>query len=85
MAKAIMLEVIQPYHKSGTEVLYQPGHLFPLGHPDVPADARTREVVVDVPDGPPPVPKAEDKPAARTAPAAKAPAAEAAAKPPARG
>lgn len=51
MGKRIMLEVTQPFHKSGTEVLYQPGHLFP---PDaeLPDGISVREVIADVPDEP---------------------------------
>src|SRR6266581_4299936 len=31
MGKQIVLEVTQPFHKTGTEVQYQPGDQFPLG------------------------------------------------------
>ena len=73
MARKIMLEVTQPYHASGTEVAYQPGHLFDPGA-DLPEGIRVREVIADVPDEP-------AEPAAGQDPApAKAPAKTAAAK-----
>jgi hypothetical protein len=62
MAKQIMLEVTQPFHKSGTEVAYQPGERFPLGA-DLPDGVSVREVIVDVPDEKPA--KSEAKPAAK--------------------
>jgi hypothetical protein len=49
----IMLEVTQPFHKSGTEVLYQPGERFPLGA-ELPEGVSVRQVIVDVPDAPEP-------------------------------
>jgi hypothetical protein len=63
MPRKFMLEVTQPFHKNGREVLYQPGYLFP---PDaeLPQGITVREVVADVPD--------EKPAAAKTAPAAKA-------------
>lgn len=60
MGKQVVLEVTQPFHKTGTEVLYQPGEQFPLGT-DLPAGVAVREVVADVPDE---KPKAAEKPAA---------------------
>ena len=67
MAKQVMLEVTQPFHKNGREVQYQPGEQFPLGT-DLPDGVTVREVVADVPDKP----AAE----AKTAAAEKAPAAQ---------
>ncbi len=61
MARQIVLEVTQPYHASGTEVLYAPGQQFPLGA-DLPPDVRVKEVIADVPDAP--APKPAVKPAA---------------------
>ena len=63
MARKIMLEVTQPYHKNGREVLYQPGHLLEPGA-DLPEGIRVREVVADVPDEPE---KPPARPAAKTA------------------
>lgn len=63
MGRQIVLEVTQPFHKSGTEVLYQPGTQFPLGT-ELPAGISVREVVVDAPDAPPDAPKVPEKPAA---------------------
>lgn len=51
MAKQVVLEVVQPFHRSGTEVLYQPGTQFPLGT-ELPQGISVREVVADVPDEP---------------------------------
>ena len=51
MTRKIMLEVTQPYHKNGREVLYQPGHLLEPGT-DLPEGIRVREVIADVPDEP---------------------------------
>jgi len=64
MPKVIMLEVTQPYHKNGREVLYQPGHQFPLGA-DLPPDIAVREVIADVPDPEPGKPAAAKKAAAK--------------------
>jgi hypothetical protein len=62
MAKQVVLEVTQPFHRSGTEVLYQPGTQFPLGT-ELPQGISVREVIVDVPDEKPA--KSEAKPAAK--------------------
>lgn len=51
MARQVVLEVTQPFHKSGTEVLYQPGTQFPLGT-ELPQGISVREVVAEVPDVP---------------------------------
>jgi hypothetical protein len=53
MSAKIMLEVTQPFHKSGTEVLYQPGERFPLDA-ELPEGVSVRQVIVDVPDVPEP-------------------------------
>jgi hypothetical protein len=53
MARKIMLEVTQPFHANGREVLYQPGYLFPPDA-DLPQGICVREVVADVPDAPAP-------------------------------
>lgn len=58
MAKQVVLEVVQPFHKSGTEVLYQPGTQFPLGT-ELPQGIFVREVVADVPDEPAPAKSAK--------------------------
>jgi hypothetical protein len=58
----IMLEVTQPFHKNGTEVLYQPGERFPLGA-ELPEGVAVRQVIVDVPDAPePPAPRGPGRP-----------------------
>jgi hypothetical protein len=51
MSSQIVLEVTQPFHKSGTEVQFQPGERFPLGT-DLPDGVSVREVIADVPDKP---------------------------------
>jgi hypothetical protein len=58
MGKQVMLEVTQPFHKNGREVLYQPGERFPLDA-DLPDGVAVREVIADVPDGPKPPPAAK--------------------------
>lgn len=62
MARRVMLEVTQPFHKSGTEVMFQPGELFP---PDaeLPDGVSVREVVAEVPDEPAPAPEPAKAPA----------------------
>lgn len=61
MSRQVVLEVTQPFHKTGTEVLYQPGEQFPLGT-DLPDGVMVREVVAEVPDP-------EPKTAAKASPA----------------
>ncbi len=51
MPLQVVLEVTQPYHANGREVLYSPGQQFPLGA-DLPPDVRVREVIAEVPDEP---------------------------------
>jgi len=63
VSRQVVLEVTQPYHASGREVLYSPGQQFPLGA-DLPPDVRVREVIAEVPDEP-------VKVAAKVAPAGK--------------
>jgi hypothetical protein len=53
MPRKYMLEVTQPFHRNGREVLYQPGYLFPPDA-DLPDGITVREVVADVPDDPAP-------------------------------
>lgn len=57
MSKQVVLEVTQPFHATGTEVMYQPGEQFPLGT-DLPHGVRVAEVVANVPD----LPEREGKP-----------------------
>jgi hypothetical protein len=52
MSLQVVLEVTQPYHANGREVLYSPGEQFPLGT-DLPPDVRVLPVVAEVPDPPP--------------------------------
>lgn len=66
VSRQVVLEVTQPFHKSGTEVLYQPGTQFPLGT-DLPQGICVREVIADVPDEKPAA-AAPKKPAAAKAP-----------------
>ena len=68
MGKQVVLEVTQPFHATGREVMYQPGEQFPLGT-DLPHGVRVSEVVADVPD-PPAKPAPEPKAAATAKPPA---------------
>ncbi len=68
MSRQVVYEVTQPYHASGTEVLYAPGQQFPLDA-DLPPDIRVREVIAEVPDAPV---KEPAKPAGKPAAAGKA-------------
>ena len=60
----VMLQVTQPYHGPGGELLYEPGQRFPQDA-ELPPDLRTAPVVAEAPDPEP----AQDVPA--KAPAAK--------------
>jgi len=58
MAREIRLQVTQPYHGPGGELLFEPGQQFPQDA-DLPEDLRIAPVIVEV----------EDKPAEAPAPA----------------
>jgi hypothetical protein len=51
VSRQVVYEVTQPYHASGTVVLYAPGQQFPLDA-DLPPDVRVAEVIAEVPDEP---------------------------------
>lgn len=62
MALEIRLQVTQPYHGPGGELLYQPGQQFPVDA-DLPEDLRTTPVVVEAEGRPAKAPAKPAKPA----------------------